>query len=276
MTCAPCLILLLMAACAGVPRTPEAHALPQDVKVPVVSQRLPDTAASYHFMLGYQAELAQDMDRAIQEYQTALKTDPTSQSVKARLAGLYFSLGDMPNAVRYADQAAEGPGQDGQLLTQMAGILASAGQGERALKLLDRAIEIDPTSGDPYFTKGLLLLNLKRQPEAEQAIRAGLARAPESAVGHYHLGRMLLDAGKGEEAAASLERAIAVNASFEPAYLALASIYESRQDQDRAVAVLRKYLQTVNPRNRDVRHQLVRLYVAAKAGASGSGSQTAT
>ena len=170
----------------------------------------------------------------------------------------------MPNAVRYADQAVEGPSQDGQLLTQMAGILASAGQGERAVTLLDRAIDLDSTSGDPYFTKGLLLLNLKRQPEAEQAIRAGLARAPESAVGHYHLGRLLLDAGKGEEAAASLERAIAVNPSFEPAYLALASIYESRQEQDRAVAVLRKYLQTVNSRNRDIRHQLVRLYVAAK------------
>jgi tetratricopeptide (TPR) repeat protein len=170
----------------------------------------------------------------------------------------------MPNAVRYAEQAAEGPSQDSQLLTQMAGIMASAGQGERALKLLDRAIEVNPTSGDPYFTKGLLLLNLKRQPEAEQAVRAGLARAPESAVGHYHLGRILLDEGKGEEAAASLERAIAVNASFEPAYLALASVYESRQQQDRAIAVLRKYLQSVNPRNREIRHQLVRLYVATK------------
>ncbi|MCE9537236.1 MAG: tetratricopeptide repeat protein, partial [Nitrospirae bacterium] len=110
----------------------------------------------------------------------------------------------------------------------------------------------------------LLLLNLKRKSEAEQAVRAGLAQVPESAVGHYHLGRILLDAGKGEEAAASLERAITVNASFEPAYLALASMYESRQDQERAVSVLRRYLQTVNPRNRDIRHQLVRLYVAAK------------
>ena len=91
-----------------------------------------------------------------------------------------------------------------------------------------------------------------------------MARAPESAVGHYHLGRILLDEGKGEEAAASLERAIAVNASFEPAYLALASVYESRQQQDRAIAVLRKYLQSVNPRNREIRHQLVRLYVATR------------
>lgn len=258
------LIPLALVACAATPQVQEGRLAFASSAKATPSIHPPDAAASYHFMLGYQAELVQDMDRAIQEYRAALKTDPTSHSVKARLAGLYFSLGDMPNAARYADQAAEGPSQDGQLLTQMAGILASAGQGERAVKLLDRAIELDQTSGDPYFTKGLLLLNLKRQPEAEQAVRAGLARAPESAVGHYHLGRMLLDAGKGEEAAVSLERAIAANASFEPAYLALASIYESRQDQDRAIAVLRKYLQSVNSRNRDIRHQLVRLYVAAK------------
>lgn len=257
------LISMMTVACAAKLEKPEQAITP--VSQPkIASSTPPDAAASYHFMLGYQAELAQDVDHAIQEYQAALKTDPTSQSVKARLAGLYFSLGDMSTAVRYADQAAEGASQDGQLLTQMAGILASAGQGERAVKLLDRAIEIDQTSGDAYFTKGLLLLNLKRQPEAEQAIRAGLARVPESAVGHYHLGRMLLESGKNEAATESLERAIALNASFEPAYLALASIYESRQDHDRAVGVLRKYLQSVNPRNRDIRHQLVRLYVAAK------------
>ena len=224
---------LMVVACAAATQAPERMLAPAGtLKKATPSIHPPDAAASYHFMLGYQAELAQDMDRAIQEYQAALKADPASQSVKARLAGLYFSLGDMPNAVRYAEQAAEGPSQDSQLLTQMAGILASAGQGERALKLLDRAIEVNPTSGDPYFTKGLLLLNLKRQPEAEQAVRDGLARAPESAAGYYHLGRILLDSGKGEEAAASLERAIAVNASFEPAYLALASVYESRQQQD--------------------------------------------
>src|SRR5437868_9385087 len=263
-TCAYCLVLLLMAGCAGAPKTSDAHALAQDGKVSTSAQQPPDAVASYHFMLGYQAELGQDMDRAIQEYQAALKADPSSQSVKARLAGLYFSLGDMSNAVRYADEAREGLGQQGLILSQMAGILASAGEGERAITLLDRAIGLDPTSGDPYFTKGLFLLNLKRQPEAEEAIRAGLARASDSAVGYYHLGRILLEAGKGEEAAASLERVIAVNASFEPAYLALASIYESRQAQDRALAVLRKYLQTVNPRNRAIRHQLVRVYMATK------------
>ncbi|MGH7216341.1 MAG: tetratricopeptide repeat protein, partial [Nitrospiraceae bacterium] len=107
------LISLMVVACAASPQTAEKVMAPTGTPKATPSiQPSADAAASYHFMLGYQAELGQDMERAIQEYQAALKADPASQSVKARLAGLYFSLGDMPNAVRYADQAAEGPSQD--------------------------------------------------------------------------------------------------------------------------------------------------------------------
>ncbi|HEY6073031.1 MAG TPA: tetratricopeptide repeat protein, partial [Anaerolineales bacterium] len=258
------LVPLLVAACVAAPHGPETLATVTVQTKVVPPSHTSDAAAAYHFMLGYQAELVQDMDRAIQEYRAALKTDPTSRSVRARLATLYVALGDMPSALRYANEATEGPGQDVQLLTQMAGILASGGQGDRAVTVLDRAIEQDPSASDPYFSKGLVLMNLKRQQEAEQAFRSGLSRTPDSAVGHYHLGRLLLDAGKTEEAVTSFEKSITVNAAFEPGYLALASLHESRQDTDRAVAVLRKYLQGVNPNNREVRHHIVRLYVAAK------------
>jgi tetratricopeptide (TPR) repeat protein len=255
---------LLAGACAAAPKQPEQQSKVLDVSKPTPASRPADASAAYHFMLGYQAELAQNTEQALKEYQTALKADPTAQSVKARLAGIHFSLGDMPNALRYAEEVADGPGQDVHILTHMAGILASGGQGEKALGVLNRAIEQNPETGEAYFSKGLLLLNLKRQAEAEEAMRAGLARSPEVAIGHYHMGRVLLESGKAEEAMASFERAISVNASFEPAYLALASIYESRREKDRAVGVLKKYLQNVNPRNRDIRHQLVRLYVDAK------------
>ena len=91
---------LMVVACAAATQTPERMLVSAGTPKATPLIHPPDAAASYHFMLGYQAELAQDMDRAIQEYQAALKADPASQSVKARLAGLYFSLGDMPNAVR--------------------------------------------------------------------------------------------------------------------------------------------------------------------------------
>lgn len=220
-------------------------------------------------MLGYQAELGQDIDRALREYQTALQTDPSSREVKARLAGLYFGLGDLSNAARYAEEVGEGTGQDPQLLTQMAGILAGAGHPDRALQLMDQAIERNPERGESYFPKGIILLNLKRTEEAEQAVKQGLRYAPDSPVGHYYLGRISVEAGNAEQAIASFDRAIAVNPSFEPAYLAQSSLYESRQEKDKAIGVLQKYLRQVNPRNKEVRQHLVQLYISTKDYAGG-------
>lgn len=258
-----CFVILLNSACTT-PQQPVQPAKLADNPKTTPIARQTDPSAAYHFMLGYQAELAQNSELALKEYQAALKADPNAQSVKARLASIYFSLGDVPNALRYAEDVADGPTQDARILTHMAGILAGGGESEKALVVLDRAIAEDAEASDAYFSKGLLLLNLKRQAEAEQAIRAGLARSADSAVGHYHLGRVLLESGKPDEAMASFERAIAANPSFEPGYLALASMYELRHERERAVGVLKKYLQNVNPRNRDIRHQLVRLYIEAK------------
>ncbi|HET9535555.1 MAG TPA: tetratricopeptide repeat protein, partial [Mesorhizobium sp.] len=258
--------LSVLLACASPPPTKLARSgEAAEASKPATSAARPaDATAAYHFMLGYQAELAQNSEQALKEYQAALKADPTALSVKARLATLHFSLGDMPNALRYAEEVADGNADDARMLTHMAGIMAQAGKGEKALSVLDRAIELEPESGEAYFTKGLLLLNLKRPAEAEQAMRAGIARAPDNAIGHYHLGRILLEVGKVDDAMASFERAITVNSAFEPAYLALASMHEARHEKDQAVAVLKKYLQHVNPRNREIRHQLVRIYVDAK------------
>jgi tetratricopeptide (TPR) repeat protein len=220
-------------------------------------------------MMGHQAELAQDLDTALKEYQAALKIDPKSKEVQSRLAALYFALGDLPQAVRYAEEVGQGSGQEPQMLTHMAGILASAGKPERALELLDKAIESAPERGESYFPKGLILLNQKRIAEAEQAVKKGLQYTSDSPIGHYYLGRISLEAGNIEQALANFDRAIAVNPAFEPAYLAQASIYESRQEKDKAIAVLKKYLDQVNPRNRDIRQHLVQLYIATKDYAGG-------
>ncbi|MEK7868723.1 MAG: hypothetical protein AAB271_00200, partial [Nitrospirota bacterium] len=86
------LIPLVVVACAAAPHPQETVSAGAAPKKPAVAPAA-DASASYHFMLGYQAELAQDNDKAIQEYRAVLKTDPNSRSVKARLAGIYFGLG---------------------------------------------------------------------------------------------------------------------------------------------------------------------------------------
>ena len=78
-------------------------------------------------------------------------------------------------------------------------------------------------------------MNQKRIAEAEQAVKKGLQYTTDSPIGYYYLGRISIEAGNTEQAIANFDRAIAVNQAFEPAYLAQASVYESRQEKDKAI-----------------------------------------
>lgn len=234
---------------------------------PVVPRTMPsssDSRASYHFLLGYQAELDQETELAIKEYQLALQTDPASTYLKARLAVLYFTAGDVPSAVRYADEVAEMPGLDAQMLGQIGGMYAAAGKPDRALRLFNRAIEQEPQRSEHFFAKGLLQANQKQYVEAEDTIRAGIKISPDSAVGYYYLGRIGVEARDFDKATTHFEQAVGLNPAFEPAYVALGSVYEAKQDRDKAIGIYRRYLQGVNPKNRDIRHHLIRLQVSAK------------
>lgn len=225
---------------------------------------LSDSRASYHFLLGYQAELEQETEQAIKEYQLALQTDASSNYLKARLAVLYFTTGDVPTAVRYADEVADVPGLDAQMLGQIGGMYAAAGKPDQALRLFNRAIEQEPQRSEHYFAKGLLLANQKHYAEAESTIRSGIKVSPDSAVGYYYLGRISVEARDFDKATTHFEQAVTLNAAFEPAYVALGSVYEAKQDRDKAIGIYRRYLQGVNPRNREIRHHLIRLQVSAK------------
>jgi tetratricopeptide (TPR) repeat protein len=254
---------------AGCHTAPSPRPVPAGIQTeaPAPNRAMPalsDSRASYHFLLGYQAELEQETERAIKEYQLALQTDASSHYLKARLAILYFTAGDIPTAVRYADEVAEVPGLEAQMLGQLGGMYAAAGKPDRALRLFNRAIDEEPQRSEHYFAKGLLLANQKHYEDAEQTIRAGIKVSPDSAVGYYYLGRISVEARDFDKATKHFEQSVALNAAFEPAYVALGSVYEAKQDRDKAIGIYRRYLEGVNPRNREIRHHLIRLQVSAK------------
>lgn len=232
--------------------------------LPRVASPSSDSRASYHFLLGYQAELDQETEQAIKEYQLALQTDPSSNYLKARLAILNFTAGDVPAAVRFADEVAEASGLDAQMLGQLGGMYAAAGKPDKALRLFNRAIEQEPQRSEHFFAKGLLQANQKQYADAEETIRSGIKVSPDSAVGYYYLGRIGVEARDFDKATTHFEQAVTLNPAFEPAYVALGSVYEAKQDRDKAIDIYRRYLQGVNPKNREIRHHLIRLQVSAK------------
>lgn len=214
--------------------------------------------ASYHFLQGYVAELSNDLPKAMLEYRTALQYDPESAFLRVRLAALYFSSGNMRRAVESLDSIRDDLVQDAAVLTQMAKMYAGAGNHTRALALYDRAVRVNPTRAQTYFDKGVVLLNLKRNVEAEETITQGMVHAPRSHLGFFYQGKAFEVQEKTAEAKEAYRQAVAMAEQFEPAYRALIRLYEAEGDVPGIIELSERFLSSGTLRIAAFRKDFVR------------------
>ena len=254
------LIPLVAVSCAAMPESATQPALSLEepgAQTEAVDSLLP-APASYHFLQGYVAELSNNLPKAMLEYRTALQYDPESAFLRVRLAALYFSSGNMRRAVESLDSIRDDLVQDAAVLTQMAKMYAGAGNHTRALALYDGAIRVNPTRAQTYFDKGVVLLNLKRNVEAEETITQGMVHAPRSHLGFFLSGKALEVQGKTAEAKEAYRQAVAMAEQFEPAYRALIRVYEAEGDVPRILELSEQFLSSGTLRIKAFRKDFVR------------------
>lgn len=222
--------------------------------------------AYYHFVLGYQMDLANSPDGAIQEYEKALSYDPLSGVLHLRVAGLHQAKGEHGKAQAHAEQVLAREGTNVQALQVLAATAMATGQSDRAIGHLQRIIGLRPKDGHAYFSLGMVYAGLKRYEEAEQIIRRGIESAPSSGqTGYLYWGRVLVEQKAWARAAQAYREAITANPSFEQGYLGLGAALEAQGDTAQAVGVYKTLLREVNQGNREARQRLVRVFVAEKA-----------
>jgi tetratricopeptide (TPR) repeat protein len=71
-------------------------------------------------------------------------------------------------------------------VTNKAASLSNFGKYEEALAKIDEAIKIDPTIGQPYYVKGLILYNMGRFEEALKAYGWAMRMDPDNRNAKYH------------------------------------------------------------------------------------------
>ena len=231
---------------------------------PLIVKEIVHPQAYFHFLRGSLAELNNDGLKALDAYQMGLTFDPDSIFLKFRIAKLHFALAQMTAAVNMAKQIPVEDISNISMFLDMAKIFSGAGESTEALRIFVEGERKFPFEPRLYLSHGNLLLAEESYQQAEGVFLDLLQQVPDSAAAHYYLGMVAIKKNTKLEALGHFDQAIALNKSFERAYIELVTLLEELGEPQRAIHTIDAYLKDVNPHHRAFRLRLIRLYVAEK------------
>lgn len=128
---------------------------------------------------------------------------------------------------------------DGQ--ATMAFIQSYSGELEGALKSLERAKQINPQGTGIYLSiEGRVLYFLKRYAIAVRVLQQSIERNPAFDRTHLHMAATLAETGRLDDAAWSIDEALAITPNLSLARERSESLYRDPADLERYVSALRK------------------------------------
>lgn len=170
----------------------------------------PDVAA-HHFSLATLALSEGDAKAAVQGLQQALVLDPNQLGAYVMLAHLALGRGDQAEAERNLRLAQRVSAEHPQVRVLEGYIAQAKGDGERALKCFTLAVEADPNLAAAHLALGQAFLARRMWPFAEQALSNALRLDPSRAPATL---RALVEArrrqGKAQETLDTLGELIAL------------------------------------------------------------------
>jgi len=218
------------------------------------------SGAYYHFAMGrLYSELGQaegskdDITKAIQHYQEALKLDPTAKAVFDELTDLYIQSGRLRDAVTQAEDLLK-QNPDNLDARRMLGriywaLVGNSRDGhiddnyvKQAMEQYQKITQKEPGDADSWVMLGRLYSISHNSPEAEKAFNAALKADPENEDALTGLASVYLDLGDTKSAIAKL-KAVTEKSPNERTLVALATAYEDLQDWKDAADALKRALE---------------------------------
>jgi tetratricopeptide (TPR) repeat protein len=124
---------------------------------------------------------------------------------------------------------------------------------DKALKLLTRLSQDAPDKSRLFTNLGLAHFQLQQGELAEQAFQQAIARDPDDAVAHNHLGIIQRQRGRFQDALLEYQRAIEIDSKYARAHLNLGILFDLYlQDLEKALQQYRKYLDLTSEENAQV------------------------
>ena len=167
---------------------------------------LPDSALA-HVWLGRASEDANRFDEARQEFEIAAPGVFAGRGAFfASSARLASGTGDFQGAIEALGQAIAATPNDAELHKRLAHALLQEDRGEEAFGELVVALLIDPLDGGAHLGVGRIHLNAGRHQDAATALRRAVQLLPAHTEARYALATALLRLGNAQEAAKEFDQ----------------------------------------------------------------------
>jgi tetratricopeptide (TPR) repeat protein len=241
----------------------------QNTPAPTADNSDTRAAAYYNFAMGrLYNELAQaegnheDVNKAIQYYQEALKLDPSAHVIFEELTDLYVQTGRLHDAVAQAEELLKTDPNNLDAHRMLARVYTTMAVGNsqtakvdddylhKAINEYQKVTTKDPKDAESFVTLGNLYRAANDSPSAEKAFQSALQADPNSEEALAGLAKLYADLGDNAKAVATLKTL--TDKDPNPHTLAsLAQQYEEMNDFKSAAEVLKRAVEA-NPDNEDL------------------------
>ena len=165
-----------------------------------------------------------DEERALRQYQAALKLDPDQADIQIQLGTLYARLGQIEEAAACFRAAADLLPRNPVPRYDLGSLYLQAGRVSEALDHLNRALEIDPDHLEARFRLGMAQLESGDADSARENLQKFLTKRPRNPMAYYHLGRAQESSGRSGPAAEAYRKALEIAPNLIDARKALARL----------------------------------------------------
>jgi tetratricopeptide (TPR) repeat protein len=212
----------------------------------------PSRLAIDDFLLGDLARIEDDCARAVEHYSAALRADPRQPLALLNRGICYRTLGERERAVRDAEVLSRVWPEHSMAHNNLGIALTDTREFDDAFAAFERARALDPESAVIEFNYAIALERADRIGEAEDRLRASLAKRPDFPDARNELGSLLLHGGRLAEAVVEFEEIIRLETakaagpdtrSLGRAWTNLCDAQLQRRDLERAQRACRKCLE---------------------------------
>lgn len=190
------------------------------------------------------------VDKAVEQFQLAVKIDEKHAAAHAGLSVAYWRKFRQSNDHAWLDRAAANATHAVELDPQLAAARialgtanVSRGELDAARKELEKAVELDPANASAHRWLAEVAAKSKDKDAAEKGFRKALALRPQEPELLNAFGSFLYAAGRYDEAATNFQRSIDLAPDNMASYRNLSAVLHQKGDYPGAARVLQRSLE---------------------------------